>query len=166
MWKKRRTVNFQFLRCEVAAPYACDRLHFLGHLRSRASQKQANVAACCSSAFVRKFTEETGRGVSGAMPRSAQHCLLSLRPLRGASWALPVVAFVCCSQSSCGQQATSRRSFYESCFAMHIFPRKPSVLFVKTTHVHFVLQSSAVQVCTCFCPVHVLCTAVFHQACW
>ena len=38
---------------------------------------------------------------------------------------------------------------------MQTFPRKPSVLFVKTPHVHTVLQSVAVQVRAGFCPFHV-----------
>ena len=37
---------------------------------------------------------------------------------------------------------------------MHIFRHKPSVLFVKTTHIH-VLQSVAVQVRAGFCLFHV-----------
>ena len=55
-------------------------------------------------------TEDTARGVAGALPYSVHHCLLGLHHFSEASRAEAVVAFV---RDCCRPQSTSRPGFHE-----------------------------------------------------
>ena len=100
------------------------------------------VLILCFLAPFFRCAEDTARGVAGALPilcaslSPQSPSLLGQRPSLRSSEPHPC----------CRPQSTSRRGFHESCFTMQIFPHRPSVLSVETTHVHSVFQSSAVQV--------------------